>query len=232
MDELELKILKSLLESPKTFNQLLNAGFQISRPTLTIKLDELKKTKFITKKKRKSPYEINLQYFEEKNDTVLSLLITKHGWFFYPEYPPINHDVVNSLSLDYNYVIQENTKDAIRIQKSKIEDFREKLMLSEAFFKIFLENDSNDMYGIFQDILSTDTGMFSLNRKYFDESIICDAIFKNCVKSDIISGHKSKEAIEYVKKINEMEVYLNKFLNPSSADTISGSGLYPIQKLE
>lgn len=213
MNELEIKILKSLLENPKTFTQLLDSVI-MSRPTLAEKLKNLQKQKIIKKLLRKSPYEINLQYFREKSDTVLSLLISKHDWFFNSKDPSIDKGVIESLGLDYEFVSQENTKDTLSIQKSKIEDFREKLRLSESFVKIFLENDSNILYSIFHDILTTDVETFSSKRSCFNESRICDIIFKNCVTNDIISGRRNQQAINYVQKINEKEKYIWKFLNP------------------
>lgn len=86
-EPLELKIFKSLFESPKTFNQLLKAGFQISRPTLTIKLDALEKANLITKKTRKSPYEINRLYFNRSPlyHTILSAYLFNQLYFDWME---------------------------------------------------------------------------------------------------------------------------------------------------
>lgn len=65
MDEksYEIKILELLSESPKTFTELLKAII-ISRPILTKHLDNLEKLQLISKKTRKSPYEINKLNFD------------------------------------------------------------------------------------------------------------------------------------------------------------------------
>jgi len=86
-DNLSYKIMMSLLESPKTFNQLLKSVI-ISRPTLTIKLDKLEKANFIIKKgTRKSPYEINHLYFNRSPlyPIILSAYLFNQLYFYWME---------------------------------------------------------------------------------------------------------------------------------------------------
>ncbi|MBU4221417.1 MAG: hypothetical protein KKA10_07325 [Euryarchaeota archaeon] len=64
-DQLEMKILMSLTEKPKTFEELLRLGIILSRATLSNKLKSLAIKKFIKKRpgSKKNPYEINKLVF-------------------------------------------------------------------------------------------------------------------------------------------------------------------------
>ena len=226
--EYELKILRSLLERRKHFNELLNAGFQISPQTLTTKLGILKKANVITKETRKSPYKINWPCC----DLVVFLLMDIQKWAFYTEYPIIDYNIVVKWNLNNQYVVEENTKDELKIQRMKIEDFKNKLRLSKSFFEVFLEKDPNSLQSIFMDILVANAGIVASTKKGLNYFEISDPIFKDCVNSDIIAGHKNNDAIQYIKKINEKEIYLQKFLNPISARFMDDKNSLPLLEVD
>lgn len=215
MDEkpYEIKILESLFESPKTFNDLLKAII-ISRPILTKHLDNLEKLQLISKKTRKSPYEINKLNFDRSPlfPKLLSAYLFSHFHLYWAHEIQKYLNVLNVHGkaifdddgrMRYKHTIEDNpyqSDESVYINPNKlIEDFEKDL--GRILLNIMVLQSEKDINSF--EIINSFIRFLSIwvnKNEWLKERVKKTEMFKE------INEINSKPFDDFEKELNEMLV--------------------------